>query len=101
MNEQPHTLHLPRMVEAFEHAAGSVAAATAGLIPLSKFTRPARPPMKSQINANPGDKRFRDQHRGSNSVEPPQNAESPINWLDVQKDCSIFSRVIFGAYIRV
>jgi hypothetical protein len=33
MNEQPHTLHLPRMVEAFEHAAGSVAAATPGLIP--------------------------------------------------------------------
>ena len=30
MSEQPHTLHLPRMVEAFEDAAGSVAAATSG-----------------------------------------------------------------------
>jgi hypothetical protein len=30
VNEQPHTLHLPRMVEAFEHASGSVAAATPG-----------------------------------------------------------------------
>jgi hypothetical protein len=30
MNEQPRALHAPRMVEAFEHFAGSVAAATPG-----------------------------------------------------------------------